>query len=289
MIPFLCPTKNRAAQCRLLLESLHVNARGIFKPYIMWKADPEYIAGYQKLASEQWVKDMGAVFIQEQDFVKDFYRFLIDSGTHFALFMDDCIFYRPAGFTTQDLLGCLDDDTWCVSLRLGTNTQIQDYMNGEMQPELGVEASVQYGAFTEEELMVYWDFRKHHVHKNYGFHFSWDGVVYRTQDILDIFNYTDFTGTDNQHAIIPQRIENYMMNRRDAVKYKYMCCPIKSHVVCMNWNCTHQYANTGQKFGGGMREFQELYMLDHVIDLSSIDFSNVKSCHDELSFTYRKI
>lgn len=285
-IPFLCTTKNRAAQCRLLLESINRNANGVFEPHILWKADPEYLPGYQKLQNEQWVKDMGAVFVQETDLVKQLYEFLNNAGPYFALFMDDCIFYRKAEFNYNDLISMFNVETWCVSLRLGCNTFIQDYMTGERQPELDVVKTKTYGANKE---FVYWEIEKHHPHKNYGFHFSWDGVVYRTSDVLKIFNGTDFTCTDNQHAIIPQRVENYMMNRRDQVPYKYMTAPTESHVVCMNWNCTHQYASTGQKFGGGMKEFQELYMLDYVIDFDSIDFSNIRSCHDELSFTYRKL
>ena len=287
MIPFFCPTKNRASQCRLMLESINRNAPGIFRPNILWKADPKYVAGYEKLMNEQWVKDMDANFIQETDMIKQFYQFLeyaandILDNKYCALFMDDCIFYRSLKVDKDKLKSLFTDNTWCVSLRLGQNTIIQDYITGESQKEIGP------GYCIDE--FIHYEFKEHHPHKNYGFHFSWDGVIYRPEDILKIFNGTDFTKTDNQWAIAPQRIENYMMNRRDEVPYSMMCCPEHSCVVCMNWNCTHPYAKTGVKFGGGMEEMQELYMQDYVINLDSIDFSNVRSCHEELGYTYKKI
>lgn len=285
MIPLFCPTKNRASQCRLMLESINRNAPGVFQPNILWKADPKYVVGYEKLMSEQWVKDMGTTFIEETDLIKQFYLFLANTK-YLALFMDDCIFYNKFPDDAEYLEWILNDQTWCVSLRLGFNTVIQDYITGEMQQELIQDRAMNKD---EKQLFTYYNFKDYHPHKNYGFHFSWDGVIYRSKDILNIFAGTDFTQTSNQWAIAPQRIENYMMNRRDQVPYKFMACPQHSYVVCMNWNCTHPFAKTGVKFGGGMEEMQELYMNDYVVDLDSIDFSNVKSCHEELSFTYRKI
>lgn len=281
MIPFFCPTKNRAPQCRLLLESINRNAPGIFKPYVMWTADEQYRAGYEKLQEEQFVKDMGATFVKEENFVDQLYEFLFDAGEYFGLFMDDCIFYKRAEFTKSDILSYLNGSTWCVSLRLGYNTIVQDYLNNIQQKPINPESS--------RDGFIWWDFNEHHGETNYGFHFSWDGVVYRTKDVLNIFNNTDFKNTSNQWAIAPQRIENYMMNRRGDVPYKLMCSPEISHVVCMYWNSTHPHAVGGRKFGGGMEEMQELYMNNYVIDLDSIDFSNIRSCHDELSFTYRKL
>ena len=52
-IPALILSKNRAPQLRLLLESLYVNATGIFDPHVIWTADTQaFETGYKKLQFE---------------------------------------------------------------------------------------------------------------------------------------------------------------------------------------------------------------------------------------------
>ena len=119
-IPTLILSKNRAPQLRLLLESLYFNATGIFDPYVCWTANtPAFESGYMKLQDEF----ANVRFARESYLLHNLYNFLDHwKDDHFALFMDDCIFYKPLRISPEELLSNLDDETWCLSLRLGRNT-----------------------------------------------------------------------------------------------------------------------------------------------------------------------
>jgi len=275
-IPIFIPTIDRAPQLRLLLESLHINAPGVFKPTVMWKATgADYRNGYRKLMKEELGKDVD--WKLETNFVKQFYDFIHSNPGYLGFFMDDCIMFRPLPSMASKPELLLDDETWCLSLRLGTNTIVHNYLDGGEQQEM---VPIEHNEYAED--FVYWEFREHDVGKNYGFHFSWDGVIFRSQGLLDLANEDQFDKTSNQWAIIPQRIENYFMNHRDDVPQNLMCAPKHSVVICMSYNSTHPHAKAGLKFSMSMEELNRLYIEeDKVIDLNSIDFSNVVSCHEE--------
>tara|TARA_R100000152_G_C6777959_1_gene208232 strand:+ start:1437 stop:2261 length:825 start_codon:yes stop_codon:yes gene_type:complete len=268
-IPTLILTRNRACQARLLLESLYVNATGIFDPYVIYKADDDdFEAGYRELK-----KDFKhARFFQEEDMLSDLYSFLKHfSNDYFALFMDDCIFYKPLRYTAKELIQFLDDDTWCVSLRLGHNTR--DNTSSAIKE-----------VYSSADFIKY-KFKDYGVADNYGFYFSWDGVIYKTQDVLDLFNDDDFSNTDNPYAILPQRIENFTQHKRDTVKKNLICCPKESHVVCMNYNTTHTNADFDYY---PLQELNQNYLFGRVIDLSTINFDNIKGTHDYRPFVMRR-
>ena len=131
-IPTLIVSKNRACQLRLLLESLYFNATGVFKPHVVWKSTtPEFEIGYEKVAAEF----PQAIFTRETYLLVDFYHFLKKhQAGHFALFMDDCIFFKPLRVSPEELISKMDNDTWCLSLRLGNNTT----ENTETASQLGI-------------------------------------------------------------------------------------------------------------------------------------------------------
>ena len=263
-IPALILTKNRALQTRLLLQSFQANADGLFQPYVIWQATTkEYEQGYFKLQSE--VEGVG--WYKETYLLHDLYRFLemVKDG-HFALFMDDCIFYKPLKMSASELLDLFDDETWCVSLRLGLNTTDS---TDESKPLKTLRKS---GDF------IKYKYKKYKAYDNYGFYFSWDGVVYNTKEVLKMFKGDDFTNVDNTFAILPQRIEWYMANHRGDCEKGLMCIPKHSHVVSMNYNSTHD----GAVFNScPMDDLNSLYLQeDAVVDLDSIDFNNITGTHD---------
>ena len=269
-IPALILSKNRAPQLRLLLESLYVNATGIFDPHVIWTADTQaFETGYKKLQFEyQHIK-----WVREKFLLYDLYGFLnLYKDSHFALFMDDCIFYKPLRYTAQELIDLISDDTWCLSLRLGRNTT-------QNNP-----SSIQE-VYSSPDFIKY-KFKDHNADSNYGFCFSWDGVVYKTKTILDFFDNNDFTDTDNQWAILPQKIENFATKKRDNIKEDLICCPKESHVVCMNYNSTHPMANFRYY---PLEELNEGYLRDQLIDFSSINFDNITGTHEIRPFALRQM
>jgi len=268
-IPALIVSKNRAPQLRLLLESLQFNATGIFDPYVIFTTTtPEFEKGYQLLISEK----LGATFIRESYLLDNFYNFLNNfKDGSFALFMDDCIFYRPLRVTPEEITNKLDDETWSVNLRVGYNT---------------TEGNVKLKPVSEDETFLKYNFKDHSAFSSYGFCFSWDGIVYKTQSVLDFFNGDQFMETSNQWAILPQKIENFSSNHRDQVRQDVVYCPRESHVVCMNYNSTHPMADFN---AAPIEELNYRYLSGQVIDFNSINFDEIKTTHEARQFGLRQI
>ena len=270
-IPALIFSKNRASQLRLLIESLYFNATGIFQPYIVWKANtPQFEEGYYKLFSE----NMNIFHIRESYILNNFYGFLHKfKDGHFALFMDDCIFYKPLRNSPEELIAKMDEDTWCLSLRLGQN--------------ITKETKKPIVPTSENEGFIKYKFKNHEACDSYGFCFSWDGVIYKTQDVLNLFNETTFLETDNQWAIFPQKVENFTQNNRDDIKKNLICCPKESRVICMNYNSTHPSANFNTV---SIEELNSRYIEENfAIDFSSINFDNIDHTHEIRPFSLRPV
>jgi len=269
-IPTLIVSKNRACQLRLLLESLQFNATGIFQPYVLWTADTiDFEKGYNQLISE----NMGAFFVRETYLLSNFYNFLNQFREgHFALFMDDCIFYRPLRITAEELTSKLDHETWAVNLRVGNNNVSEN--------EKPLDPVSEDGGFLK------YNFKEHSAFDSYGFCFSWDGVIYKTHAVMDFFDGSDFTETDNLWAILPQRIENFATNNRDKCPKDLVCCPNKSCVVSMNYNSTHPSAEFD---AAPLDQLNYGYLSGAVIDFSSINFDRIASTHEEREFSLRRI
>jgi len=267
-IPTLIVSKNRAPQLRLLLESLYYNATGIFQPYVCWHADtPEFEKGYTKLIEE--FRHIN--FERESFLLHNFYSFLEHfKNEHFALFMDDCIFYKPLRLSPEELIAKMDDDTWCLSLRLGYNTT-----ENTEKPITSI---------SDDGDFIKYKFKEHDRNDNYGFCFSWDGVIYKTQDVLDLFNKSSFTETHNQWAILPQKIENFTSHNRDRCNKDLICCPKESHVICMNYNSTHPVARFNDY---PLEELNNYYLDGYVIDFDTINFDEIKGTHASRPFALR--
>jgi len=234
----------------------------------VWKSTtPEFEIGYQKVAEEF----PQAIFTRETHLLVDFYHFLKQhQAGHFALFMDDCIFYKPLRVSPEELISKMDDDTWCLSLRLGNNTTDNT--------ERPITSTSEDGDF------IKYKFKEYSPYDNYGFCFSWDGVVYKTQDVLDFFDDDDFTKTTNQWAILPQRIENFTQNNRDRISKNTICCPKQSHVVSMNYNTTH---STGENYHP-VDQLNLRYINGQIMDLNSINFEDLEGTHAYRGFAMKQ-
>ena len=94
MINALIPSKDRACQLRLLLESIKQNAGSIVtKIHVLYTASNEgYEAGYIKLQEEEILDNIE--WQKEKDFTKDFIGAINDySSDYICGIVDDCVFY----------------------------------------------------------------------------------------------------------------------------------------------------------------------------------------------------
>lgn len=288
MIPLFISSKNRASQLRLLLESLDKNCSDLFEINILYSFDDDgYHDGYKKLQNEDII---GAIEWQKEDegtnglFIRQFYDFLGHGSDHFALMVDDNIFYRKTSLTGDRIKSILDEDTFCFQFRLGANTTIQNYLNREEQNPLGDDDI--------KEDYVRWKYTdRAGKFEDYALPFSWDGAVYRTGDVLDALENTDFSSTDHAWSPLPHRLEEYMW--KNANKFSHRPCmtaPKKSCVIGMDYNKVINVTNKGgHKFKASEKSLNDLYLKGMVIDLESMDFSDVKSAHDEIPFKMREI
>jgi len=287
MISLFVASKNRASQLRLLLESLNRNCSDLFDLNILYNFDDDsYKEGYKKLQEENIVKANWEVEDSDSNgvFVRQFYDFLNHAGPHFALMVDDNVFYRENGLNQDRIEEILDEETFSFSFRLGVNTIIQDHILLEKQDPLEDQDI--------KEDHAKWKYTdRAGKFQDYAFPFSWDGVIYRTKDVLDTLQNTDFSTTDHTWAPLPHRLEEHMSKNLDRYSHRqYMAAPKYSCVVGMDYNKVINVQNRGgSKFRADERGLNDLYLKDFVIDFDSMDFSSVQSAHDEVPFKLRKL
>jgi len=287
MISLFIASKNRASQLRLLLESLNKNCSDLFDITILYNFDNDsYREGYEKLKQENIT---GARWeIEDADsnglFVKQFYDFLHGVGPHFALMVDDNVFYRKNDLTQSRIEAILDDETFCFSFRLGENTIVQNHLTRETQQPLD-DSDI-------KEDHAKWKYTdRSGKFEDYAFPFSWDGVIYRTKDVLDTLQDTDFSATDHKWAPLPHRLEEHMSKNLDRFSHRqYMSAPKHSCVVGMDYNKVINVHNKGgAKFRADEKGLNDLYLKGFVIDLDSMNFSEMESSHEEVPFKLRKM
>lgn len=278
------PSKNRAVQLRLLLESLNKNTPWrMISIEIYWKAtNSKFREGYEKLIKESPAFDNLIIsWYEESNILEQFYDFLNRNAKDMVgFFMDDCIMYRP--FSTNLGNNPDIDDPWCFSLRLGLNTILHDYLREEkMKPVKVIE---DLGDYVSYDMMQYSPL------ENYGFCFSWDGCFYNTTDLLKFFNNSTFEkDVSNPQAILFQRIENYTQNRRDRLTLRSnFIIPKQSIVCCLNTSTTHGGSQGGRLYNYSLEEMNDRYLAGQVIDFDKLDFSNVRSCHIEIPMEWKQ-
>lgn len=272
-------TRNRAAQLDLLLRSLAANLPGLFKPYVVWRADsPEYAEGYREAVrrhpAADWVEDAGD---PRSDMRAGAVHAEARSGL-LCLFTDDCVAWRPATISPGDVAFVMSDPfVLTASLRLGLNTLVQDYTTGRRQPPLG---AANPSRFEAGETWLKWDYRSFSPFDNYGYPFAMDAAVYRAADVLDWLDrvvpgmrtYREWEGALH----LPHR-------RAEAAGRKtLMASPARSCVVNVPCNSSQvDPTASGTAFPVSKEGLNADFLAGRRIALGSIPFGEVDSCHRE--------
>ncbi len=132
MIPLFVTSKNRPAQLRLLLESLNRNCPELFNVSVLhFSSEGCYKEGYEKVKEEnllenvQWSEERTKWPHVERAngvFTEQFYEFLnANRDGHFALMVDDNVFFKKISISADDITKLLDEETFSFSFRLGKN------------------------------------------------------------------------------------------------------------------------------------------------------------------------
>lgn len=288
MITAFIFTKNRAAQLRLLLESLRDNFDGVIQPYILYKAtNIDFGRGYLKLAHEvqNWFP-LPAVWELETKSIKEEFQEALEYADEcrdlFSIFTDDCICYHKS----PPNIDCAIENAFktypnliSFSLRLGRNCIIQNHRTGETHKQID-------GIPSQCDNYIMWNAKRYHHHSNPGYIYGQDGCVFRPKDLLHELSH--FERLDSFRAFEGKLSEP---SRQNLPKGKtLMMAPMKSLVVNFPMNAVQEDAVGTQPLRVySPEELNNKYLNNEVIDLRSFDFANVRGCHQEFSFGFKKV
>lgn len=271
-IPCYIPSKDRAAQCDLLLQSLKQNAAGLFYPTVVYTySNSEFARGYEKL-QDKWPT---VQLLYEYDSEKQFYDFLQSNEDNLiGLFADDCIFYRPCTIWESDLRQLFaDENVWTFTYRLGKNVTIRDYVRNRIAafPAILMESDKYFS--WRWNTIDFWDI--------FGFTVGFDGYIYRAKDLLQLSNRESFGRICFWEKLICQKFNQNLPVR------KLMVAPQYSEVFVEQINTTHGFKhNTTGKFNMGLEEINRKWLENNDIDLQGMDFSGVNCTHGEIPFGF---
>ncbi len=289
-VPCFIPSKNRAQQLNLLLNSLQKNAPGMYVPHILYTySNDDFKAGYEKL-KQSTPRGMTVVWQEEHNAYDQFTGFLHNYKNHpcVALSVDDLIFYRPTSFTEELITDFLSqDEVWSVHLRIGKNIIITDYVTDKYIDYPKTLKTI--NILKKNELykqFLTWNYREAHPQRNDHYWFfpsPFDFSLYRANDLINLL------GNNRFELICLYEHEICHNGNQDKTLRDHIVSPLFSEVVAMVYNSAHSYGHrTKGQVIVSLEEFNQRYLNDEIIDLESIDFSNVRSAHNELPFSWRK-
>ncbi len=272
MINCYIPSKDRPAQCDLLLRSLRENAPFLQPTVVYAFSNCSFEAGYDKLIE----KHPEVTFIYErnaEDSENLFYRFLEENTNDLVcLFADDCIFFRHTNVDEDYLRSLFQyENLWTFTYRLGRNITVRDYTTNR-----SAKFPDSY-AYNDYHLM--WDWRSMDFWDMFGFAVGFDGYVYRAQDLLTLSERSSFGRICFWEGMICCKFNNA------PPEQKMMTCPTQSTVFVQQINTTHDFAyHTTGKFNISCKQLNDEWLQGKEIDLLSMDFSQVNCTHGEIPF-----
>ena len=269
MINAIIFSKNRASQLRLCLESINKNAKDIFNITVIYTStDKEFESGYDKLKLENL--SQGVKWIQQTDFKNNILQALQTNADLSCFGTDDDIFYKD--FDVNKIIETIknDQDVFNFSLRLGKNTKFCYTMNT---------TNILHAEILKDGVIT-WDWSKHYL--DYGYPLSVDFHIFRTKDIMRLVKNVSFKNPNEFEASL-QIFDTYPKFKMAAFE----------NSVLVN-SPTNKVQNTfdnlsGQNFGISAKELNNKYLNGEVIDLDSLDFSNIVGCHQELELRFKEI
>ena len=286
MISTIVFSKDRACQLDFLLTSLIQNDNELFDISVLYEHSNEsFEAGYNKLMG----KYPSLNWVQETDFQKDTTDLIRKGGDLVCFFVDDNILYRKIE-TDEDTITKLFDnrDVFCLSLRLGANTIIQnEYTMQECVIPLK-------GEFVNETFLV-WDWITQCEHcraaltGNYAYPFSVDGHVFKRGLVEKLIG----SGDDKKIEFeTPNAFEGRIWDKGWTSQDfpQKMSSFQESMVVNIPLNLVGSSENmSGQKFGVSLGELNQKYLEGHDPDLDNMDFSNIQGCHQEIQLKFKEV
>ena len=264
-------SKNRACQLHLLLESIEKNSNNLFSNIseIYKFTNKNYHEGYKKIC--RYFSNVN--FIVETNFYEDTIN-AIKSEYDFTTFMvDDNVFYKGLSVDKGKIHSMFMDNITtinCFSLRLGLNCNYSH------------PANLSYELNKHE---VVGDFIKINVYEQKGdfaYPLSVDGHIFESVFIKSslerLGNFTNPNTLEGGLQFLNMEINNYMLLLKESV-----LVGVPANVV----NDTHPNRR-GLEFYFSESELNIRYINNEVIDIGSMDFTNINGPHKEIDYKFKK-
>lgn len=271
MISTIIFSKDRACQLDFLLTSIMQNGSDIFNLNILYEhSDDNFKAGYEHLSK----KYPSLNWVRENDFQKDTMNLIEKGGDLVCFFVDDNILYKKVEVDCDSIVSLFnEEDIFCLSLRLGANTIIQnEYMDRMcVLPEKAILVNDTY---------LIWNWRSLPPYTNFAYPFSVDGHILPKKLVLDVLpNYVFDTPNALEGRALPHL--SGLSQNMSALK--------ESVLVNTPLNLVGSSENkSGQKFGVSLEELNEIYLSGSSPSLEDMDFSEVRGCHQEIQLKFKE-
>lgn len=261
-------SKNRACQLQLLIESIKNNANLLFdKINVLYTFDYEFNNSYNLLIDRY--PDIN--FIKETSFKNDL-LVLIDLNYDFTTFLvDDAIVYNHISDTYKnEILSLVNGDgVICFSLRLGLNCTYSHPANMHYQIN-------DYKSYNTD--IILFNFRQQIG--DFGYPLSTDGHIFKTRNIRSLIKATQFSNPNTLEANLQSTL-----NIIDPIMFSFK----ESKVVSVPVNLVNTTFNNknGLLFGVSALELNNRFINGEIIDLYSLDFSNINGPHKEIKYIFK--
>jgi len=299
MISTIIFSRDRANQLSLLLSSIDKNGSDLFDITVIYNASSDAFQDGYNILEDQYEE---IVWIKQQSPPSDFREITLqaikNSGEYICFFVDDNILYRKVATTFESIdtmfryFDTQEKQLLCLSLRLGSNTSVQNEYKNKVCPFPQELVAV-------DDLYAVWDWTMLPEHTNFAYPFSLDGHIYRKDQVLEMVTYDFDTPnglegsgwTDEVIAEIEGRPPSDAELKQGMFEVSLpnlMACFDDSTLVNNPINVVGSSKNeAGNKYGMPLEELNDLFLSGHAIDLDSMDFSEVRGCHQEIRYQFK--
>ena len=274
-------SKDRAAQLDLCLKSIYKNLASLSQ---MWKIEviyttgsEEFEKGYDKL---KYYWDFSWLYFRPESnyggFKETLQKTMEGWGEYVLFFTDDDIVYRTFEHQYEDFL---DNELFCVSFRLGTNTFVQDqYTNGR--------CLIPDEVIMGDDIVRTWSWKEQKKDTNFAYPFSVDGHMFPSGLAKKVINNTpNYYNPNSLEGKSQHYIKDDIHNLPDE-----MACFEKSFVINTPINRVQEtcHNGAGKFFGSSPEELNTIFLKGERLTLEDMDFSTIIGVHQELKLCWEK-
>lgn len=275
-------SKDRAAQLDLCLSSIYKNLSAIeddWKIHVIYTySSEEFEKGYDSLKYD-W--DYSWLYFHEESsyggFKKTLESVMEEWGDYVLFFTDDDIVYKKLEHNFNFLSQHVNEKMFCLSLRLGSNTFIQDqYRN--------TNCIIPDEVILGEKTVKTWNWKHQEKDTNFAYPFAVDGHMFESEVAKGIIKNTE--GYDNPNSL-EGKAQHSVKDIIDELPNE-MCCFDTSTVINTPINrvqetCTN---TAGIFFGDSAETLNEKFLSGEKLSLDKMDFSTVIGVHQEIKLKW---